>query len=62
MALSDRHIPFRTVANHIQGFREELASIAAAPADAPQGLPGPFYADEQYFQHERKTVPARLMA
>lgn len=54
--MSDRQIPFRSVANHIQGFKEELAQIAAAPADAPQGLPGRFYADETYFQHEWDTV------
>ena len=54
--MSDRQIPFRSVANHIQEFREELANVAAAPADGPKGLPGRFYADEQYFQHEWDNV------
>ena len=54
--MSDRQIPFRSVATHIQSFKEELAGIAAAPADGPKGLPGRFYADEDYFQHEWDNV------
>lgn len=34
----------------------ELQQIAALPVDAPQGPPGRFYSDPDFFQHEWKTV------
>ncbi|MDJ0614827.1 MAG: aromatic ring-hydroxylating dioxygenase subunit alpha [Rhizobiaceae bacterium] len=41
---------------HVQSFRDELGELASAPAEAPQGLPGRFYADQDFFEHETKTV------
>jgi len=35
---------------------QELAQLANAPADAPWGLPGKFYNDQDYFEYECKTV------
>lgn len=34
----------------------QVAEIAAAPAEAPQGLPGAFYTDPGWFAHEAATV------
>jgi phenylpropionate dioxygenase-like ring-hydroxylating dioxygenase large terminal subunit len=44
------------LSQYITPFRKQLATIAAAPADAPQGLPGSFYADQYYFEYECKTL------
>ena len=54
--MSDATKRFPLIAEHIQAFREELATIAAAPADAPQALPGWFYSDPHYFEYERQNV------
>lgn len=42
--------------NHVDDMRQTLADCAAAPADAPRGLPGPFYHDPAFFAHECDTV------
>lgn len=49
----NEHAPHQpTPMAHLAGLREELATTAAAPADAPRGLPGRFYADPALFEHE----------
>ncbi|MEM9332584.1 MAG: aromatic ring-hydroxylating dioxygenase subunit alpha [Pseudomonadota bacterium] len=40
----------------VDEMRKELADIASAPADAPMGLPGRFYFETQFFDHEYKGV------
>ena len=40
-------------------LRRELADCAAAPADAPRGMPGRFYTDPALFAHECETVLRR---
>jgi len=40
----------------IEAMNEQLAVAAAAPDDAPIGLPGHFYADQTYFDYERTTT------
>ena len=40
-------------------MRRELAERAAAPADAPMGLPGRHYVDDVLFRHECATVLRR---
>ena len=47
------------LADPIQSFRDEMAEMATAPADAPHGLSGRFYADDAYFQHEWANVLRR---
>ncbi|MEM7268065.1 MAG: aromatic ring-hydroxylating dioxygenase subunit alpha [Pseudomonadota bacterium] len=39
--------------NKLTAMREELATLAAAPDDAPLGPPGRFYTDADWFAHER---------
>lgn len=41
---------------HVQQMRDKLAHIATVPDDAPQSLPGKFYTDPAYFDHEVATV------
>ena len=41
---------------HVEAMRQELAETASAPLNAPRGLPGVFYLDEDYFEHECSTV------
>ena len=36
----------------LDALRQDLAHCAAAPADAPRGLPGRFYVSEALFRHE----------
>ncbi|WP_246107333.1 aromatic ring-hydroxylating oxygenase subunit alpha [Puniceibacterium confluentis] len=43
-------------AARIREMRQTLAECAAADADAPQGLPGRFYTDPAFFDHECDTV------
>lgn len=40
-------------------MRQTLAEFAAAPVDAPWGLPGHFYTDPAFFEHECKTILQR---
>ncbi len=40
----------------VEAMRQELAQIASAPANAARGLPGSFYIDQEYFEHECNTV------
>ncbi|MEL6318025.1 MAG: SRPBCC family protein [Pseudomonadota bacterium] len=40
----------------LHALRRDLARRAAAPEDAPQGLPGSFYTDPGLFDHEAETV------
>ena len=40
----------------VAAIRADLARIAALPADAPEGPPGRFYADPDYFDYECRTV------
>ncbi len=44
------------VRDDLSQMRADLAQIAAAPADAPLGLPGRFYTDPDFFEHECATV------
>ena len=46
-------------ADPVWEMRQQLAEIAAAPADAPMGLPGRFYVDDAFFRHECETVLRR---
>ena len=41
---------------HVALMRDELMETAAAPNDAPLGLPGKFYTDPAYFEHECATT------
>ncbi len=41
---------------HVEAMKEQMTTIAAAPAGAPFGLPGHFYADQAYFDYECATV------
>jgi len=43
----------------VSELRRDLASIAAAPDDAPVGPPGVFYTSEAFFEHERATLLRR---
>lgn len=40
----------------VGSMRSELAEAAQAPDNAPKGLPGRFYTDEPFFQHEFDTL------
>jgi len=40
----------------IERMRHDLAQYAGASDDSAWGLPGEFYADAEFFEHERKTV------
>ncbi len=44
---------------HLVDLRRDLAECAAAPADAPRGLPGRSYVDPSLFQRECDTVLRR---
>lgn len=46
-------------AGHLSFLRRELAARAAAPADAPRGLPGQHYHDVGFFHHECATILRR---
>lgn len=41
---------------HVAEMRDALLEIAAAPDNAPEGLPGKFYTDSAYFEHECATT------
>ena len=41
---------------HVAEMRQTLAACAAAPDDAPVGLPGYFYYDPAFFEHECNTI------
>ncbi len=43
----------------VEDMRRTLAERAKAPVDAPQGLPGIFYNDSAFFDHECKTLLRR---
>ncbi|MFD2739966.1 aromatic ring-hydroxylating dioxygenase subunit alpha [Sulfitobacter aestuarii] len=43
-------------AARVDEMREALEDCAAAPAEAPRGLPGHFYNDPAFFEHESNTV------
>jgi len=49
------NLAFRHSEN-VQSLRSQLTTIAAAPAEAPQGLPGQFYSNQRYFEHECATI------
>ena len=44
---------------HLAQMHQEMAECAAAPEDAPIGLPGRFYVEEAFFQHECATLLRR---
>ena len=43
----------------IDEMRSTLADCASSSSDAPRGLPGHFYTDVTFFEHERQTVLRR---
>lgn len=45
--------------SHLSRMCQQLAEFAAAPADAPMGLPGRFYVDEAFYRHECATLLRR---
>lgn len=45
--------------DRVANMRETLAGCAAAPFDAPVGLPGYFYHDAAFFDHECQTLLRR---
>jgi len=40
----------------VEAMRQELALTASTPTNAPRGLPGTFYVDQEYFEYECSTV------
>jgi len=44
------------MSEHLMAMRAELDQCAASPVEAPMGLPGKFYTDPAYFEHECATV------
>ena len=47
---------FDDIPPHVAMMDEQLLLTAAAPEDAPMGLPGRYYSDRAYFEHECLTV------
>ena len=44
------------ISPNIEAMRQELALIASTSPNAPRGLPGKFYADQEYFEYECNSV------
>jgi len=57
--MSERLEATFNVSNHVEKMRHELALTAQAPATAPKSLPGYFYTDQDYFEHECTTLLKR---
>jgi len=47
------------ISPRVNAMRQELAALAATPANAARGLPGRFYVDQEYFEYEKATVLRR---
>ncbi len=47
---------FQVMNERVAELKQTLIETAQAPADAPWGLPGRFYVDPDYFEHEFETV------
>ncbi len=44
------------ISPRVEAMNKQLTALASAPANAPNGLPGTFYADQTYFEHECATT------
>jgi len=54
--MNEHSATFAADTNRLADMRRDLAECAAAPADAPWGLPGRAYGDPNMFRHECATV------
>lgn len=54
--MNENAILANKISPHIEAMRQELALTASAPSDAPRGLPGKYYLDQEYFEYECTTV------
>ncbi len=54
--MNDQSNNLNIMASRVEAMKQELSTIASAPTNAPQGLPGYFYTDQSYFEHECTTV------
>jgi phenylpropionate dioxygenase-like ring-hydroxylating dioxygenase large terminal subunit len=54
--MNDAPLTPRPIRGDVEALRQMLAEWAAHPQDAPRSLPGVFYSDLAYFQHECDTV------
>lgn len=57
--MNERAMTANSGASDLAQMRQDLAGCAATPDAAPQGLPGRFYSDANFFDHECRTVLRR---
>jgi phenylpropionate dioxygenase-like ring-hydroxylating dioxygenase large terminal subunit len=56
--MSNHHNNLINKSPRIAQMKDELRVTASAPDDSPMGLPGRFYSDQDYFEHECQTTLA----